>query len=137
MADVRKCVVTYQAAKAAKIPKAPPARIRAMLGVVAPALYVGFKYPTPKHRKAKSSVKKRKKNATVDFSVRIRSKKVKMNQPCEECHQRIAPQAQASKSSYHQVNSESSQKLGPLELLDLETTGSQDDSSTDPETTVR
>jgi hypothetical protein len=81
MAHVWKCAVAYQAAKAAKIPKAPPARIRAMLGVVAPSVYVGFKYPTPKQRKAKSRVKKRKKNATVDLSVRIRSKKVKMNQP--------------------------------------------------------
>jgi hypothetical protein len=35
-------------------------------------------------RKAMSKVKKRKKNATVDFSVQRSRMKVKMNQPCED-----------------------------------------------------
>jgi hypothetical protein len=36
----------------------------------------------PSMRKARSSVKKSKKNATVDFRVHSSRMKVKMNQPC-------------------------------------------------------
>lgn len=39
------------------------------------------RYPIPKHRKARSRVKKSKKKATVDFRVQSSKRKVKMNHP--------------------------------------------------------
>jgi hypothetical protein len=42
---------------------------------------LGFRYPIPSRRKARSSVKKSKKNATVDFRVQKTRIVVKMNQP--------------------------------------------------------
>lgn len=73
---------TYHARKAAKMPKAPPARRSGTLG--SPAwtwAEVGVRYAIPRNRKARSSVKNRRKKATVDRRVHIRRIKVKMNQP--------------------------------------------------------
>lgn len=63
----------YQAAKAARIPKAPPALRQAMLPC--------WRYEIPSMRNARSSVKKRKKKATVERSVQMSRMKVKINQP--------------------------------------------------------
>jgi hypothetical protein len=68
---------TYHAVKAARIPKAPPALRRPVWG--APSLC--SKYERARNRKAMSSVKKSVKKATVERSVQISSRKVKMNQP--------------------------------------------------------
>lgn len=66
----------YQAANAANIPKAPPARMQPVFGApVEPTC----RYPIANIRNAMSRVKKRKKNATVDFSVQMRRRKVKIN----------------------------------------------------------
>jgi hypothetical protein len=68
---------TYQAVKAARIPKAPPALRRPVWG--APSLC--SKYARARNRKARSRVKKSVKKATVERRVQISSRKVKMNQP--------------------------------------------------------
>jgi hypothetical protein len=67
----------YQAKKAARIPKTPPALM--ILRVGAPLSRT--RYPIPSSKKARSRVKKSKKKATVDLSVQRRRRKVKMNQP--------------------------------------------------------
>jgi hypothetical protein len=67
----------YQARNAARIPNPPPALMAVPFG--APLEW--SRYPIPRQRKARSRVKKSEKNATVDFRVQRRSKKVKMNQP--------------------------------------------------------
>jgi hypothetical protein len=59
------------------IPKAPPARSNGMFGPSAS----NFKYAIPSMRKAKSKVRNKKLNATVDLSVRMKRRNVKMNQP--------------------------------------------------------
>ena len=41
-----------------------------------------LRYPIPKSRKAMSRVKKSRKNATVDLSVQISRRVVKIHQPC-------------------------------------------------------
>jgi hypothetical protein len=70
----------YHAANAAMSPKAPPATIHPPCGF-APSFW---RYPIPSRRNAMSSVKKRKKNATVDRSVHKRRMVVKINQPIKK-----------------------------------------------------
>lgn len=67
----------YQAKNAARIPKAPPALMAEIRG--APSTRA--RYPIPRQRNARSRVKKREKKATVDLTVQMSNKKVKMNQP--------------------------------------------------------
>jgi hypothetical protein len=67
----------YQAVNAASNPNAPPAVIHAEFG----ALPLFCRYPMPRSKKAMSSVKNRKKKATVERSVQIRRIVVKMNHP--------------------------------------------------------
>lgn len=68
----------YQAVNAARRPKKPPAL---MMGGFGWPVESRWRYPIPSRRKARSRVKKRKKKATVDFSVQMSSIVVKMNQP--------------------------------------------------------
>ena len=72
----------YHAAKAAKRPKNPPALMIGGFGM--PALS-RWRYPIPSSKKARSRVKKRMKNATVERSVQMRRTVVKMNQPLKGC----------------------------------------------------
>ena len=67
----------YQARNAANNAKYPPALIIGVLG--APS--VACKYPILRSKNAMSRVKKSKKKATVERSVQISSKNVKMNHP--------------------------------------------------------
>jgi hypothetical protein len=67
----------YQARNAARIPNPPPA----LMSVGSGAPSTRWRLPIPSIKKAKSSVKKSMKNATVDFRVQIKRRKVKMNQP--------------------------------------------------------
>lgn len=67
----------YHARNAASIPNPPPALMAVWLGA---PLWLS-RYPIPRQRKARSRVKNKLKNATVDFRVQRRSKKVNMNQP--------------------------------------------------------
>jgi hypothetical protein len=67
---------TYQAMNAARIPKAPPALRRGVLGPPVPPC---IKYARPSIRNARSRVKKSRKKATVERRVQISSRKVKMN----------------------------------------------------------
>ena len=67
----------YHAKKAARMPKAPPARKQPVFGSPPD----GCRYATPRKRKVRSSVKNSRKNATVDFKVQMSKMKVKMNQP--------------------------------------------------------
>jgi hypothetical protein len=67
----------YQARNAARIPNPPPALMAVLFG--APLEW--SRYPIPRQRKARSSVKKSEKNATVDLRVQSKSRKVKINQP--------------------------------------------------------
>lgn len=83
-ANVSRCIaspredgITYQAANAAIMPNAPPARSSGMFG---PA-ESNNRYDNASMRNANMRVKNRKLNAKVDRRVRIQSKKVKMNQP--------------------------------------------------------
>lgn len=69
----------YQAKNAANNPKYPPAFCdpRRTFPVVSSA----SKCPIARNKNARSSVKNRRKNATVDLSVQIKRINVKMNQP--------------------------------------------------------
>lgn len=67
----------YQARNAAMSPNQPPALMMGTLG--APSLVC--RLPIASNRKARSSVKKSKKKATVDLRVQMSRMKVKMNQP--------------------------------------------------------
>jgi hypothetical protein len=69
-------VGTYQAMNAARIPKAPPALRRGILAAPVPPC---CRYARPSMRNARSRVKKSRKKATVERSVQISSRKVKMN----------------------------------------------------------
>lgn len=69
----------YHAKNALQIPNAPPVLIR--LGPGAPAAF-GLSQPRARKRKARSSVKKSRKKATVDRSVARRRRVVKINHPC-------------------------------------------------------
>lgn len=68
----------YQAKKAAANPKPPPALTQEGLGWSSEFSYM---YAMASMRKARSRVKKRRKNARVDFKVQTRSTVVKINQP--------------------------------------------------------
>lgn len=70
----------YQANRAARRPNAPPAMVRPWCGFPSAS---SLRYEMARKRKARSRVKKREKNATVDFRVQSRRMVVKMNQPCE------------------------------------------------------
>ena len=70
----------YQAKNAAKIPNTPPALMIGGFGAPAASRW---RYPIPSRRKAKSRVKKREKNATVERRVQRTRMVVKMNQPCD------------------------------------------------------
>jgi hypothetical protein len=72
----------HQAINAATIPKEPPARFKAWLGVVTPFMVVVYMYPVASMRKVSHTVRKREEKATVDLRVRSQRMKVKMNQPC-------------------------------------------------------
>lgn len=67
----------YQAANAARIPKAPPALMQDVLGCPPE----GWRYPMASRRNARSSVKNKKKKATVDLNVQNKRRVVKMNHP--------------------------------------------------------
>ena len=67
----------YHAAKAANIPKYPPAFTSLVFG--APSVL--SRYAMANIKNARSRTKKRKKNATVDLRVAIKMRKVKMNHP--------------------------------------------------------
>jgi len=67
----------YHAANAAKRPKAPPATMQPCCGCT-PSF---CRYPMPSIRNAMSSVKNRKKKATVERRVQMTKIVVKMNQP--------------------------------------------------------
>lgn len=68
----------YQAKNAAMRPNEPPALIAVGFGALAA---VSFMYPIAKQRNARSSVRKSKKNATVDLRVQRRRTVVKTNHP--------------------------------------------------------
>ncbi len=69
----------YQARKAASRPKTPPALLRLVAVLVAPSSLA--KAALARHRKARSSVKNREKNMTVERSVKSSIMVVKINQP--------------------------------------------------------
>lgn len=68
----------YQAKKAAARPKAPPPRMRPVLG--SPAAF-SYMYAHASRRNAMSRVKKSRKKASVDLKVQTSRMVVKMNQP--------------------------------------------------------
>lgn len=68
----------YQAKKAARTPKAPPARVRPVFG--SPAAF-SYMYAQASKRNVMSNVKKSKKKARVDFRVQKSSSVVKINHP--------------------------------------------------------
>ena len=72
----------YQAMKAARRPKKPPALMTGGLGL--PALFVR-RYPIARRRKAMSRKKKRRKKARVERRVHISRSVVKIHHPCEVC----------------------------------------------------
>lgn len=69
----------YQAAKADRRPKRPPAFWSLRLGKPPE----GSKKASPRSRKVMSRKKKSRKNATVDLRVHRTRMKVKINQPCD------------------------------------------------------
>ena len=71
----------YHAKKAANRPKYPPALINPVLLLPSESEY---KCPRNKNRNAKSKVKNSMKNATVERSVQIKRRVVKMNQPARK-----------------------------------------------------
>jgi hypothetical protein len=72
----------YQAAKAAKSPKYPPALIHEAFGPYEPLGPMELdKYPIPRRRNAMSRKKNSRKKATVDLKVHIKSKVVKIHHP--------------------------------------------------------
>jgi hypothetical protein len=88
-----------------------------------------------------SRVKKRRKKATVDFSVQRRRMVVKMNQPCG-CGQREREALVNRLTTYHQEEAEGvKQPCSTVRSLDaslnFEPSGRQNDGERNPETTIR
>lgn len=96
----------------------------------------------PRRRKARSRVKNRKKNATVERRVTSRRTNVKMNQPCInhvlEC---LGGKLVLGNETNHQEEAESIvEGLHTLHfhvgLFDVETAGREDDGKGEPEATI-
>ena len=68
----------YHARNAARSPKNPPALMTGGFGWLAA---LRWRYPMPRRRKAISSVKNKRKKATVERRVATRRMVVKINQP--------------------------------------------------------
>ena len=87
-----------------------------------------------------SRVKNRKKKATVDLRVQIKSRVVKMNQPCVHALDLIEVTAHFEET-YHQVEAKGVVKgqlvIGSQAGDDVEPARSKDDRSTNPESSVR
>lgn len=87
-----------------------------------------------------SRKKNSRKKATVDLRVQNSRMVVKMNQPCRL----LADVADRGRETHHQEQTEGIVEHGGSAVvsldnsrLDVETTGGQDDSEGDPETTIR
>ncbi len=129
----------YQARKAARIPKTPPATVKPWLGAPLGPILMN---EMARKRKARSRVKKSMKNATVDFRVHIRRIVVKMNQPCAWLESLLRFTISTRGKAYEEIEAErvveGLNTTRSFETRDnLEATRSQDDSERKPESAIR